>query len=461
MSDQSPAPEGPSPAFTTTATADNDAIDSETIGELSCLIKLKAPPADSNRQRDGIDIVFVVDRSGSMEGEKIALVLTSIESIVNQSTIPEDRFTLVTFANSPLLLTKKFTNDRKNIIEKLHGIKATGGTNIPDAFQMGLVAMKTSTRQTAMIFLTDGESNQGTTKEQFEAQINEVTRKSIDFPASFYAIGFGHDCDADMLKLISSCAPGDSVPTFRWIETEDQVASTFGEVIGSITTTAAWNVTLGIRAGSGCRITQVGTGSDNVREIQAEKEFELCFGAMFADEVKHVILQLSVAKHIEQDGQILGTCSISCTNDHGKRSRIPGCRITTDRKCNTTVKAPQDVLLEIQDQRNRIAVANAMRTAEKQAKSGNLRAAANTLQDPNIIGPGGTLGYGEILKESLDSQASQLSSNTDPRQASMRLAVSADQQGSQRGSYHATPSQSRDANMTHSYVETHAQNYMA
>ncbi len=459
MSDQSPAPEAHS--FTTFVTTDNDTIDSETVRDLSCLIKLKSPPAANNERRSScaIDIVLVVDRSGSMLGEKIALVQTSIESIINKSTIPEDRFAIVTFANTPLML-QEFTSDRQSIIKKLHAIKAGGGTNIPDAFNMGLDVMRTGgTRHTAMIFLTDGMSNQGMGNAEFEAQINEVTRKSIDFPASFYAIGFGSDCDSSMLKLISSCTPGNSVPTFSWIETEDQVASTFGEVIGSITTTIAWNVTLDIQAGSGCRIIRVDTGAGNVREIQAEKRFQLCFGAMFEDEVKHVLVDLSVDKTVEQDGQILGNCSISYMNINGTTSHAPGSTLTINRKRDTTVEASKIVLLEIQDQRNRIAVANAMRIAENQAEHGDLRAAAETLQDPNIIAPGGTLGYGETLKGSLQNQSDQLLSSTDSRTTSMRLGVSADQQGSQRGADHVTPSQEREANITNSYVKTNTQGY--
>ena len=440
-------------------TTDHDAIDSETVRELSCLIKLKAPPAQQKRHPScGINIVFVVDRSGSMAGEKIALVQTSIESIITKSTIPEDRFAVITFANSPTLLTDGFTSDRESIFDKHHKIEADGGTNIPAAFQMGLDTMRTTTGQTAMIFLTDGMSNVGTSKEQFGAEI-ALTRQSIDFPASFYAIGFGKGCDADMLKLISSCTPGDSVPTFCWIETEDQVASTFGEVIGSITTTIAWNVTLDIQAGSGCRIIRVDTGAGNVREIQAEKRFQLCFGAMFEDEVKHVLVDLSVDKTVEQDGQILGNCSISYMNINGTTSHAPGSTLTINRKRDTTVEASKIVLLEIQDQRNRIAVANAMRIAENQAEHGDLRAAAETLQDPNIIAPGGTLGYGETLKGSLQNQSDQLLSSTDSRTTSMRLGVSADQQGSQRGADHVTPSQEREANITNSYVKTNTQGY--
>ena len=443
----------PAPLQVTPIT-DFDTVCSESIANVSCLIKLAAGPAPIERL-DGIDFVFVVDRSGSMKGEKMSLVIASIESILRNSLLPIDRFALVTFAITASL-DQDFTNDVDATIAKLNDVRPNGGTNIPDGFRTGLNLMRRGSgdgRQSAMIFLTDGMSNVGSRESEFRVEIEALRPSLKNNPMSFFAFGFGTECDADMLKLLSSCTSGgDCPPTFQWIRRQEQIAPTFGEAIGAITTTMAWNVTLHVVAESGCRITKAETGAENVHQVTPSKRYEFCFGPVFADEVKHVLLGLSIDKDVASSlEQTLATCYVTHTDENRQSSGSTTAPITITREHGIFRQASQQTLNDIQDQRNRISVAEACRLAETNVREGRIQEAIAALRNPIR---GGNDPYTESLREDLEENAMRLQQQQDNQTTSFQLSASASQHSLERGGgVYVTSSQTKEAETTTNYVD--------
>ena len=60
-------------------------------GQQDCwaIVSLKAPFYEPGKARAPVDIVAVIDRSGSMGGEKMKLVKTTLQFIVDQRTFPK------------------------------------------------------------------------------------------------------------------------------------------------------------------------------------------------------------------------------------------------------------------------------------------------------------------------------------------------------------------------------------
>src|SRR5262245_29851250 len=91
--------------------------------------------ADAERAaivRRPTDLVIVLDRSGSMGGEKIEQARAAVRELVGQLG-PEDRFALVTYANFATVTIPFATADdraRGGWLETLASCTADGGTNI-------------------------------------------------------------------------------------------------------------------------------------------------------------------------------------------------------------------------------------------------------------------------------------------------------------------------------------------
>merc|ERR1719199_1883369 len=81
----------------------------------SMLVSLKAPEA-AEKQRANLDVVAVVDRSGSMHGEKMRLMNKSLEFMVKHGLQPSDTLSIVAYDHNVdvRLSPTKMTSSGKN-----------------------------------------------------------------------------------------------------------------------------------------------------------------------------------------------------------------------------------------------------------------------------------------------------------------------------------------------------------
>ena len=108
-------------------------------GKLTPLV-VTISSSDIDEKVKGVDIIFVVDVSGSMAGDKLDLVKESLKYLV--SIMDErDRFALVTFSDSSYLIDDltKMTHDNKiEVINNINVLKNKGNTNIYSGLEKSL-----------------------------------------------------------------------------------------------------------------------------------------------------------------------------------------------------------------------------------------------------------------------------------------------------------------------------------
>ena len=121
-----------------------------------------------------LDLVMVIDNSGSMSGEKITQVKHDatelIESILSDSN---NRIGLVSF-NSNATKLSDFTSDSAALISLINNLDTPGCTNYYDGFKKAEEVLegyqKQNNRDLIMLFLTDGFPNEQTPNEIPEYQ---------------------------------------------------------------------------------------------------------------------------------------------------------------------------------------------------------------------------------------------------------------------------------------------------
>lgn len=112
----------------------------------------------------GKDLVFILDRSGSMGGGKMEQAKAALRYCLTRLTA-NDHFAVVSFAtsadrNADELLPATETNI-KRALAYIDRIDSGGGTNIEDAFYMAAGLKSSGQRRPYWLFLTDGEATQG------------------------------------------------------------------------------------------------------------------------------------------------------------------------------------------------------------------------------------------------------------------------------------------------------------
>jgi len=178
--------------------------------------------------RNGLDVVCVLDNSGSMSGSKIDNLKRAMEFVISTLT-DQDRLSIVTFNSSarPLQGLWKMTEAKKEASKNIiRSITAGGGTDIYRGMDAGWqILQQRSTRNPAscMFLLTDGQD--GSNLEQ-KKQLARTMRAQ---GTSLFVFGFGNDHDSAHLLDIANAGEG----SFIFIETNDTVIDAFGGAIGS------------------------------------------------------------------------------------------------------------------------------------------------------------------------------------------------------------------------------------
>ncbi|XP_026198345.1 inter-alpha-trypsin inhibitor heavy chain H3-like [Anabas testudineus] len=211
----------------------------EILGEVQILngyfVHFFAPP---DLPRVPKNVVFVIDRSGSMAGERIQQTRDALASIL-KDLYEEDHFALimfdsniVTWKNSLSKATKENVDEATVSVQQL----STGGaTNINDALLRG-VSMLVRERQDQkllersadmIILLTDGMPNQGETD---FAKIQENVRSASGGKMSMFCLGFGNDVDYAFLDVLCRHNKGLARRIFEGSDAASQLKDFYKEV---------------------------------------------------------------------------------------------------------------------------------------------------------------------------------------------------------------------------------------
>ncbi len=120
------------------------------------------PGIDLQPLAAGVDWVFVLDASGSMNG-KIATLARGVGKALGELR-PEDRFRLVTFSNRAHELTPGFVPATPEAVQRwlanVQQIQAGGSTNLYEGLELGLERLDDD-RATNLILVTDAVTNTG------------------------------------------------------------------------------------------------------------------------------------------------------------------------------------------------------------------------------------------------------------------------------------------------------------
>ncbi|XP_073681751.1 inter-alpha-trypsin inhibitor heavy chain H3-like isoform X2 [Garra rufa] len=162
--------------------------------------------APSDVPRIPKNVVFIIDRSGSMQGRKIEqtrLALLKILSDLDEN----DHFGLITFDREVSFweheLLKATETNLKNAKSFVKEISDRGATNINAAVLAGVEMINRHPREgtaSILILLTDGDPTSGETNIQ---KIMSNVKEAIGTKFPLYCLGFGNDVNFDFLTKMS------------------------------------------------------------------------------------------------------------------------------------------------------------------------------------------------------------------------------------------------------------------
>ncbi|XP_077933310.1 inter-alpha-trypsin inhibitor heavy chain H4 isoform X10 [Halichoerus grypus] len=157
------------------------------------------------------NVIFVIDKSGSMSGRKIEQTQEALIKILDDLS-PNDQFNLVSFSGEaaqwkPLLVPASAENVNQ-ARSYAASIQTQGGTNINDAVLLAARLLDSANQKellpegsaSLIILLTDGDPTMGETN---PARIQKNVKEAIDGQYSLFCLGFGFDVSLAFLEKLA------------------------------------------------------------------------------------------------------------------------------------------------------------------------------------------------------------------------------------------------------------------
>jgi Ca-activated chloride channel family protein len=184
---------------------------------------LLAPSPNPGSEILSKDIIIVLDRSGSMEGEKFNQAQGALTYILEHLN-PEDRFNLIAFSTSidAYADSMKGVSEVDKAISWVNKLSALGSTDINRAL-LEAAAQSDQERPTYLIFLTDGLPTEGVVESSEILKNLEISAKSN---LRLFGFGVGYDVDTYLLDSLADNHHGTSTYVFPG-EKIDEVLSAF------------------------------------------------------------------------------------------------------------------------------------------------------------------------------------------------------------------------------------------
>jgi len=199
-------------------------------GEDGFFLLLVAPPAEAqDREVVAKDVIFVLDTSGSMQGEKIAQAKEALIFVLDHLN-SEDRFAIVTFNSSvstyaPELLPASERGDARKYVESM---SAGGSTDIDGALQRALDLADTgSDRPQIVLFLTDGLPTVG---EDNPTRILDNVRQRSSENVRLFPFGVGYDVNSALLDALAQENHGASDYVIPGENLEERVSAFYAKI---------------------------------------------------------------------------------------------------------------------------------------------------------------------------------------------------------------------------------------
>jgi len=190
---------------------------------------LLAPSPDAAAETLPKDVILVLDRSGSMEGEKFIQAQDALVYILRHLN-PEDRFNIISFSTAidTYARSLRTTAEVEDAVSWVQRLSAVGSTDINRALLEAAV-LGDHQRPTYLIFLTDGLPTEGVVES--DKILQNLANKAPD-NLRLFAFGVGYDVDTYLLDSLAENHHG----TSSYVTPGEQIDEILSVFYGKIST---------------------------------------------------------------------------------------------------------------------------------------------------------------------------------------------------------------------------------
>ncbi|NLV71971.1 MAG: VWA domain-containing protein [Actinobacteria bacterium] len=189
-------------------------------------------------KRPPLDLAVVLDRSGSMQGEKLRYAKKAVDTLIDR-LLPADHMALVAYDDVvDTVFARRKVDDALVMKTKAALIETGGCTNLSGGLVEGLQQLGQDKGELRRVFLlSDGLANQGVTDPDALA---DLVQQGVKKGGGVSTFGVGVDFNEELLRTLADVGGGN----YYYIASPDDIPGIFMEELGELGDVVAQNVLL-------------------------------------------------------------------------------------------------------------------------------------------------------------------------------------------------------------------------
>ncbi|MBS2040240.1 VWA domain-containing protein [bacterium] len=352
---------------------DRPAFSNDQHSTVDVVVRINPPaaPQRSQRERVPLNLALVIDRSGSMQGEKMDLTRKAA-ALAIKSLSEVDRISLVTFASEvETVVASTPVVDKQRLVQRIEKIQAYGSTALFPGWQAGADQANFALRKgilNRLILLTDGQANLGQTNpDPICSEVHRWYQKGLQTTT----MGFGRDYQEDLLRAMAGSGGGNHF----FVETPEQLVRYVELELDGLAATVGTQV----------RLKLEGLSFEPLGEVQGSAEDGYRLADLTVDFPLELLFRVTVPPGGEPDSGLTATLEYLATGSGElERIRVPFALPRVSAAERAQMPLNPDVDRKLQQAMAAMAREEASRAMKKGDQAAATRILKQALQTQNL-----------------------------------------------------------------------------
>ncbi len=262
--------------------------------ELYLYINLKAGKLTTQKERIPLNIALVIDRSGSMAGQRLEYVKKATDFVIDNLNA-SDILSIVQYDSQvDVLSASSKVNNKKKLHDLVRNIRAGGTTNLSGGMLEGynqVDAAKADNFVNRVLLLSDGLANNGITDPNKLQEIAQKKFRSLGIGLSTFGVGNGFN-----ESLMTNLAEYGGA-NYYFIESPDEIPNIFAKELEGLLSVVAQNAKLSIQIPRelACKKVYGYPAQINSNSI------EVSLNDIFSEEEKAILIQFDIKESFREN----------------------------------------------------------------------------------------------------------------------------------------------------------------
>lgn len=261
---------------------------------------------DAKAERAPVNVTLVIDKSGSMSGEKIRQAREAAKMAISRLD-EDDIVSLVAYDSTVhVLIPATKMTDKDEVLRRIDELGSGGSTALFAGVSKGAAELRKfhdRERVNRVILLSDGKANVGPSS---PGELGELGASLVKEGISVSTIGLGTGYHEDLMAQLALKSDGNHI----FIEHAEQLAQVYDEEFGDILSVVAQEISIEIDVEEGIRPVRV-LGRD--ADISGQNVIAQ-LNQLYSEQEKYVILELEVPESRPELSRQVATVKVSYAN---------------------------------------------------------------------------------------------------------------------------------------------------